>query len=164
MKRLGRPTSSATTRPRALVALALSAVVLFAGCGGEDEADDKGSSDASTTTAGSDLDTAVADMNKAQIVDNTGQAAVTVNARDNYFDPKYIEVSKGTSITFLNDGRNVHNVLPVAEDAFTPIETGAFDPGAQGQITFDEVGEYPYYCSLHGSKTKGMVGGIKVVE
>lgn len=164
MKRLGRPTPSSTTRPWALVALTLSAVVLFVGCGREDKADDNDSSDAPTTTAGSDLDTAIAEMNKGEIVDNTGEASVMVNARDNYFDPKYVEVSKGTAITFINDGRNVHNVLPVAEGAFTQIEADAFDPGKEGQITFDEVGEYPYYCSLHGSRTKGMIGGIKVVE
>jgi plastocyanin len=130
---------------------------------------DGGSSDTTATTAepgtgGSDLATATAEMDEGDVVDKTGEAAVIVNARDNYFDPKYVEVKKGTTITFLNDGRNVHNVLPVAEGAFTPIETGAFDPGAEGQITFGEVGDFPYYCSLHGSRTKGMIGGVKVVE
>lgn len=152
------------------LAAVVSAAVLVAGCGdGDDDAGDKGDSDTTATTTASgadssDLATATEEMDKGDIVDKTADAAVAVNVRDNYFDPKYVEVKKGTTITFLNDGRNVHNVLPVAEGAFTPIEADAFDPGAQGQITFAEVGDFPYYCSLHGSKTKGMIGGVKVVE
>jgi plastocyanin len=155
----------------ALFAVVVSVVVLLSACGDdEDTADgDGGSTDTTATTAssgtgGSDLATATAEMDEGDVVDKTAEAAVIVNARDNYFDPKYVEVKKGTTITFLNDGRNVHNVLPVEENAFTPIETGAFDPGAEGQITFSEVGDFPYYCSLHGSQTKGMIGGVKVVE
>jgi plastocyanin len=151
------------------LAAVVSAAILLAGCGdGDDSADGKGDSDTTTTSKSdadsSDLATATAEMDEGDIVDKTNEAAVAVNARDNYFDPKYVEVKKGTTITFINDGRNVHNVLPVGEGAFTPIEADAFDPGAEGQITFAEVGDFPYYCSLHGSKTKGMIGGVKVVE
>ena len=44
------------------------------------------------------------------------------------------------------------------------IDQEDFDPGDEGAVTFDEVGDFPYYCSLHGTPTKGMIGGIRVVE
>lgn len=149
-----------------LSAIAVSAMLLVAGCGGDEEKSGDASGDSTSTTAkgAGDLATATEEMNKAEIVDLTTEAAPAVHARDNYFDPKYIEVKLGTTVTFDNDGRNVHNVLPVEDGAFTPLETGSFDPGATGQITFDKVGEFPFYCSLHASKTKGMIGGVKVVE
>ena len=31
-------------------------------------------------------------------------------------------------------------------------------------MVFDEPGEYPYYCTLHGTETAGMVGTIRVVD
>ncbi|MEZ5237572.1 MAG: plastocyanin/azurin family copper-binding protein [Microthrixaceae bacterium] len=103
-------------------------------------------------------------MDEGDVETATGESEVVIDAVDNNFKPKYIEVSKGTAVRFVNEGRNIHNVLPVAEDAFSPIEADAFDPGEEDVITFDEVGDFPYYCSLHGTKTKGMIGGIRVVE
>lgn len=96
--------------------------------------------------------------------DETASAAVSVQAKDNVFDGQFIEITKGTTVTFTNDGRNRHNVLPDRADEFTAIETDQFDPGMTGQITFDETGEFRYYCSLHGTPTKGMFGAIKVVD
>ncbi|MCZ7631783.1 MAG: plastocyanin/azurin family copper-binding protein [Microthrixaceae bacterium] len=103
-------------------------------------------------------------MDKGNTKSETGESEVTVDAVDNNFKPKYIEISKGTAVNFVNEGRNVHNVLPVEEGAFKPIDADDFDPGDDGTITFDKTGDFPYYCSLHGTKTKGMIGGIRVVE
>jgi plastocyanin len=94
----------------------------------------------------------------------TSKADVEVDALDNQFTPPYIEVSRGTTVGFTNKGRNQHNVLPAEQGAFSPIETAMFAPDASAELTFDQVGDYPYYCSLHGTTTKGMVGAIRVVE
>jgi plastocyanin len=51
----------------------------------------------------------------------------------------------------------------VEDGAFEPIEIADLQPGDASSITFDEPGEYPYYCSLHGTTTKGMVGAIRVL-
>ena len=96
--------------------------------------------------------------------DETASTAVAVTAKDNVFDGQFIQVRKGSTVTFSNDGRNRHNVIPDQSDEFTAIETDQFDPGMTGQITFDETGEFKYYCSLHGTPTKGMFGAIKVVD
>ena len=45
-----------------------------------------------------------------------------------------------------------------------------FQPGSEVKATFGKLstfnapGYYRYYCSLHGSPTKGMVGAIRVVK
>jgi plastocyanin len=94
----------------------------------------------------------------------TDTQQVEVDALDNQFTPPYVEVAKGATVTFANDGRNEHNVLPVVDGAFAPIATAAFAPGTSVAVTFDQVGDFPYYCSLHGTPTKGMTGAIRVVE
>lgn len=97
-------------------------------------------------------------------VDRTGKAEVLVNARDNKFVPQYVEVSAGTEVRFDNIGRTPHNVLPVTDGQFEPIATESLQAGDSAVIRLDEPGEYPYYCSLHGTKAKGMVGRILVTE
>ena len=89
---------------------------------------------------------------------------VTVDTRDNVFVPQFIEVKKGAEVTWDNTGRNRHNVLPDEEGDFKEVQVDELDPGMKASRTFDEVGEFGYYCSLHGTATKGMFGAIKVVE
>lgn len=144
-------------RIRHLGALLAGATLLLTSCGDSDSGE-------SSDDVGSDTEEAVALMDEGDVKDQTGEAETTVDAVDNNFKPKYVEVSTGTAVDFVNDGQNVHNVLPVEEGAFEPIEASEFDPGDEGAVTFDEVGDFPYYCSLHGTTTKGMIGGIRVVE
>jgi plastocyanin len=128
-------------------------LLVAAACGSDEAASPSGS----TTPEGPDL-------SEAEFVDETASTEVEVDAIDNSFKPEYVEVKAGTAVTFRNDGRNDHNVLPVVEGAFEEVPADEFDPGAEATITFDEVGDVPYYCSLHGTKTKGMVGAVRVVE
>ncbi|MFV0317125.1 MAG: plastocyanin/azurin family copper-binding protein [Microthrixaceae bacterium] len=123
-----------------------------AGCGESDPGGSSGKSDSEVDLEGKDF------------ADETGSDTVDVEAVDNNFRKPYIEVTKGATVTFTNDGRNVHDVVPVAEGAFPDIPAEDFKPDDAGSVTFDEVGDFAYYCTLHGTKTKGMVGGIRVVE
>jgi len=116
-----------------------------------------------TACGGGDATSGV-DLSDKTFTNMTSSPEVEVQARDNVFVPAYVEVSKGTTITFTNDGRNPHNVLPVDDGAFPPIEADDLQPDDTGTVTFDQVGDFPYYCSLHGTTTRGMVGGIRVVE
>ena len=95
--------------------------------------------------------------------DATGQEAVAIQARDNSYLPEYVEIDAGTTVTFTNKGRNQHNVYPTVEGSFATIDTDDFEPGESAEVTFTEPGDYPYYCTLHGTKRKGMVGAIRVV-
>lgn len=132
----------------------VAAMGLVAACSG-----DGGSS---ATGAGGDPTTTTA-RPTVEYTDLTGRPQVTVEAVDNNLVPQFLEVSKGTVVTFVNKGRNIHNILPVDPGAFPGIEAGRFESGASVDVTFDQSGEFGYYCSLHGTATKGMYGGVKVV-
>lgn len=142
-------------------AAALVLLLIAAGCGADEVAGPPGSGGVDdapeTTVAGPDL-------SGVDFVDQTGTAEVEVDAVDNAFKDEHIEVEAGTTIRFRNDGRNVHNILPVQPGTMAEVPTEAFEPGAEADLTFDEPGEIAYYCSLHGTTTKGMVGAIRVVE
>ncbi|MGV3758332.1 MAG: cupredoxin domain-containing protein [Actinomycetota bacterium] len=86
---------------------------------------------------------------------------VEVSAIDNTFRPGEIEVAAGTEVLWTNDGRNDHNVLPVEGDDWG-VEAEAFAPDDEYRHRFTEPGTYAYYCSLHGTTTKGMVGTVVV--
>jgi plastocyanin len=133
---------------RVLKLLLVSCLVLGA-CGGDD--DDDSESDA-------------ASLEGQEFVDETTSTALTIEAIDNSFRPQYVEIAAGTTVTFENNGRNVHNVIPSEEGAFAVVEAEDFEPEDTAEIVFDEPGDYAYYCSLHGTATAGMIGGIRVVE
>jgi plastocyanin len=145
----------------ALLVASLSALLALSACGGGDDA-------ASTTDGGSAETTKPAaegpDLTDVDWKDETGQTEVDVVARDNTFVAQYIEVSPGTTVTWTNRGRTEHNVLPAIDGSFEGIETADLEPTESASITFEEPGDYPYFCSLHGTKTKGMIGGVRVVE
>jgi plastocyanin len=137
---------------RLLPMLALTVLLVAAACGGDAEGlatkDDK---------PGTEQDGPAFD-------DRTGQPDVTIQVRDNSFVAQHVAVSAGTTVTFDNRGRNPHNAVPVEEGAFTEVPTESLQPGMAASVVFDVPGEYPYYCTLHGTESAGMVGTIRVVE
>jgi len=124
---------------RSLPLLTLGAVVLVA-CGGS-----------GGTSTGS--------LKGEKIESETGRKAVTVEAVDNAFDPKFSSVSKGTTVTFENTGHNPHNVISVG-DGFGRSKVLA--PGERWKVTLEDAGDFRFYCSLHGTATSGMDGGVRV--
>lgn len=135
-----------------LVSSLLIATTLLAGC----------SSQSLTSTDSTAAPAAGPDLSSVTFDDQTASSTVQVDAVDNAFKPQYVEVAAGTTVTFRNDGHNEHNVLPVDTGGFGAIEASQFQPGTEQTVTFAKAGDYPYYCSLHGTKTKGMVGAIRV--
>lgn len=72
---------------------------------------------------------------------------------DNEFEPAVAEVPAGTTVTWMWEGRNDHNV--VADDFSSDVQSsGTFTH------TFDEPGTYAYQCTLHG----GMRGEVVVID
>ena len=94
------------------------------------------------------------------------QPALTVRAIDNTFLPAVITVTVGQEVVWENRGRTEHNVVP-SDDAqvgkWGVTEPTQFEPKMDYRHTFTEPGEYDYYCSLHGTKTVGMIGKVIVV-
>ena len=145
---------------RTRVLLVMATTLLAVSCGSGESATTP-EDPAPTTTAPE----AEIDLSDKDFKDLTGEDEVVVQARDNTFTPGYIEVSPGTKVVFRNVGRTDHNVIPAEDGAFEPIEAIEFAPKDEIEMTFNHEGTYPfpYYCSLHGTPTKGMVGAVRVV-
>ena len=135
-----RPSAAAARRPvRAWSWVVVGIVVapLLAGCSG---------SGSGASTSGPD----------------PRSGTVEVQALDNRFEAKAVAITTGSTVTWTNDGKNTHDIVPAEGTAFgvKPID---FKPGATYSATFSTPGTYGYYCSLHGSATRGMIATITVV-
>lgn len=146
---------------RLILSLLLASAVIVA-CS-DDDTDDTSTDDGTTTTTTEESD----EPGEIEIPDNaldfTGQTEVTVEVQDNTFEQRVILIDPGTTVTWTNEGIQPHNVQPAVEGAFTPIDTGELEPGESNARTFDDAGDYPYFCSLHGTATNGQTGRIIVV-
>jgi plastocyanin len=66
------------------------------------------------------------------------------------FIPSTISVSVGTTVTWTNDDSAAHTVTSGQEATFDGIfDSGLFMAGRTFSYTFDEVGQYPYFCFVH---------------
>ncbi|HEX5614883.1 MAG TPA: plastocyanin/azurin family copper-binding protein [Acidimicrobiia bacterium] len=106
------------------------------------------------------------------LVDLRGKASdgaypeVEVEAIDNTFREQNIRIDPGVTVAFTNNGRNDHDVRPAdPEQDFGGdfgVERSDFTPGDEYEFRFDDPGVYRYFCSLHGSSTRGMIGKVVV--
>ena len=87
---------------------------------------------------------------------------VKVGAVDNFFKADTVTVTAGSKVSWTNAGRNDHNVTPVDGTAFG-VGTADFKPGESYTATFATPGTYHYFCTIHGTNNRGMVGTIEVV-
>jgi plastocyanin len=122
----------------------------LASCGSD------GQGDAATTT------TVNQSLPLDEAVDQRGTREVSVEVADNVYEPRVVQVDIGANVTWTNVGFNQHNVLPSQDGQFDDVPTGSLDPGASATRTFDEPGVYPYYCSIHGTPTRGQRGVVIV--
>lgn len=84
-----------------------------------------------------------------------------VLAIDNNFLPQVVNVVAGTTVHWRNNGRNDHNVIP-ADDPTWGVGEDLFAPKDEYSSTFDRVGTFVYYCSIHGTAAAGMFGTVVV--
>ena len=97
------------------------------------------------------------------LVDLTGRSKVEVEVGDNYFSPRNFIVDPGTEIVFLNVGFSPHNVIPATEGAFERIPDTALAAGPVSLI-LDEPGDFPLFCSIHGTATFGQTAYVVVAD
>jgi plastocyanin len=96
-----------------------------------------------------------------EIVDVRGQDGVTVVMADNVYQPRAIQVSPGATVTFRNDGANVHNATPDDDGTFVAVSVS---PTESATVTVPSAsGTYRFFCTLHASKDSGLQRGAFIV-
>lgn len=132
----------------------LAAVV--GGCVGDDDGGDGGS-------VPGEVDDYLADANgyDGSVADRTGQESATVdngaNAPDYAFAPAAIRVDGSTEVTWQWANAVAHSVTH-RDGEFNSGVTG--EEGSTFSHTFDEAGNYLYYCVPH--KSVGQNGAVIV--
>ncbi len=86
------------------------------------------------------------------------QTASVSATSDDTFDPAGLEVSVGTTVTWTNDDEEDPHTVTADDGAF---DSGNLDPGEDFSHTFDEAGDFPYFCEIHDPE---MVGSIIVTR
>jgi plastocyanin len=77
------------------------------------------------------------------------------NSGSNSYNPNPIEIKVGDMVTWINDDSSAHTVTSSNDSTF---DSDIMRRGETFSFTFDNVGEYPYFCTLHPS----MVGTVVV--
>lgn len=92
---------------------------------------------------------------------------VAVKMFDNRYEFTEIEIPVGGSVTFVGAGRNPHNAVDAGGEWSTEDEFGSLDmlEGDEATITFDQAGEYTFFCTYHGNgEGEGMAATLIVGE
>lgn len=80
------------------------------------------------------------------------------------FEPAKVSIKAGDTVKWVNNKLPPHNVVfdstKVKNAEKLSHKALLFSPGESFEVTFDEAGEYPYYCEPH--RGAGMVGTITV--
>lgn len=126
-----------STRSFLLATLAAVSLV-FAGCGGDDAAED---TDDAEPTTDSTTDSA------------TDSAGTEVEVVDFTFSPDTVTVPAGSSLTFTNSDGTTHTATALDGE----FDTGDIAGGSTASVTLDEAGEIDYRCEIHQSMTGTVV-------
>lgn len=86
----------------------------------------------------------------------TAGDVVEIAMLDDRFDPRAVTIAAGTTVIWVNKGRNWHSVASF-DGSF---ESGKIRPGERFSFQFALPGTYQYVCKHHG--LQGMVGSITV--
>jgi plastocyanin len=90
---------------------------------------------------------------------------VTVNMFDNRYEYTEITVPVGGSVTFVGAGRNPHNAVSADESWSTADVFGSLEQleGDEATLTYDEPGEYVFFCTFHGNAGGDGMAGTLIV-
>ena len=78
---------------------------------------------------------------------SVGSTSETVAIRDFTFTPGNLQVPVGAKVTWTNDDAAPHTAT--AKDG--SWDTSILNKGESKTLTFDKVGDYTYYCTVHPS-------------
>lgn len=88
-----------------------------------------------------------------------------------FYAPEKLTIKAGQTVEWENDGKTVHSVTTVPEDARNPsdvrlpkgvqgFDSGFIPPGGKFSYTFKVPGTYKYFCIPH--ENAGMTGYVIV--
>jgi plastocyanin len=92
---------------------------------------------------------------------------VTVKMFDNRYEYTEITIPVGGTVDFVGAGRNPHNAMAADGSWSTETVFGSLEQleGDEATLTFDQPGEYLFFCTFHGSAGgDGMAGTLIVGE
>lgn len=89
------------------------------------------------------------------IIEEEKVASIVGNSGSNSYNPNPIEINVGYTVTWINDDSSPHTVT---SSNGSTLDSDLMERGETFGFTFDNVGEYPYLCTLHPS----MVGIVIV--
>jgi plastocyanin len=93
-------------------------------------------------------------------VPGTGEEFTVSMAGTNY-SPDEITIPVGSTVVWTNTGTMAHTVTG-DDDSFA---SGILEPGETFSYTFNEPGEFQYYCEFHGDPGRlGMAGVVIVTD
>lgn len=90
---------------------------------------------------------------------------VTVEMYDNRFEYTEIRIPVGGTVTWVGAGANPHNAVEANGQWSTETAFGSLDQfeGDSAHLSFEEPGEYVFFCTYHGnSDGDGMAGTLIV--
>jgi plastocyanin len=148
-----------------MTVLAIVGAVALSACGTDnpDLATAPGPGVVATGTAGDAATDSSGEAAESETAEPTGAATtIEVTTLDNTFVEEEVNVAVGTEVVWKNGGRNDHDIVPAVEGEGWGVDTEEFHPGDAYSYVFSEPGEYPYYCTIHGTADVGMTGTIVV--
>lgn len=93
---------------------------------------------------------AVVETSSVDIVMPTKVSRPGCEQEDKCYLPSTITINVGESVSWLNDDSAFHSVTSGVYGSPTDLfDSGYMDPGDVFTYTFEESGEYVYYCTLH---------------
>ena len=85
---------------------------------------------------------------------------LTLDMKDFAFQPKALTVKVSSKVVFVNKDNAKHT----ATGDNNEFNTGDIDAGQTGEITFEQIGTFPYFCAYHGDKGGVDMAGAITVE
>ena len=143
----------------------------------ETDAEDVGTASATTATSDDNIaTTTTTDVNTLEADDDAANGEEVIvripqgssSFTDNAYTPNPVEVNIGGTVTWINDDFTTHTATSGASNSGSTGMFGGTDDspeiiGPEGDtqsFTFNEAGEFEYYCTLHPN----MVGTVVVTE
>lgn len=144
-----------------VVVLATCALLMGAACGGEEQGEEGSPTTPEETTAATTVEETTASM-EAEATEPTTAPAETAEAPETVevrmsglaYEPSMVEVAPGTTVRWVNDDPADHTVT--SEEAGGPLASPVFNLGGSFEYTFEEPGEFAYFCEVHPFM-KGMI-------